>query len=70
MAKQHLTPALLSSAVAAGLMATAMPADAVKFGASGQINNVLADIDNGDESALFFGGSGFSGTRLRFKGSE
>ncbi len=70
MAKQHLTPALLTSAVAAGLMATAMPANAVKFSASGQINNVLADIDNGDESALGFFGSGFSGTRLRFKGSE
>ncbi len=70
MAKQHLTPALLTSAVAAGLMATAMPANAVKFGASGQINNVLSDIDNGDESALGFFNSGFSGTRIRFKGSE
>jgi hypothetical protein len=51
-------------------MATAMPANAVKFSASGQINNVLSDIDNGDESALGFFGSSFSGTRIRFKGSE
>ncbi len=70
MAKQHLTPALLTSAVAAGLMATTMPANAVKFSASGQINNVLSDIDNGNESALGFFGSSFSGTRIRFKGSE
>ncbi len=70
MAKQHLTPALLTSAVAAGLMATTMPANAVKFSASGQINNVLADTDNGTESALGFFGSSFSGTRIRFKGSE
>ncbi len=70
MAKQHLTPALLTSAVAAGLMAAAMPANAVKFSASGQINNVLSDIDNGNESALGFFGSSFSGTRIRFKGSE
>ena len=70
MAKQHLTPALLTSAVAAGLMATAIPANAVKFSASGQINNVLADIDNGNESALGFFGSSYSGTRIRFKGVE
>ncbi len=70
MAKKHLKPALLTSAVAAGLMATAMPANAVKFGASGQINKVMSDIDNGSESALGFFDNQFSGTRFRFRGSE
>ncbi len=70
MAKKHLKRTLLSAAVAAALLTTAMPADAVKFSASGQINNVIADTDNGVESALGFFGSSFSGTRFRFKGSE
>ena len=70
MAKKHLKPTLLSAAVAAALLTTAMPADAVKFTASGQINKVMSDIDNGSESALGFFDNDFSGTRFRFKGSE
>ena len=70
MAKKHLKRTLLSAAVAAALLTTAMPAHAVKFSASGQINKVMADIDNGNESALGFFDNDFSGTRFRFKGSE
>ncbi len=70
MAKKHLKRTLLSAAVAAALLTTAMPADAVKFTASGQINKVMSDIDNGNESALGFFDNDFSGTRFRFKGSE
>ncbi len=70
MARKHLTPALLSSAVAAGLMATTMPANAVKFSFSGQINKVMGSVDNGDDSALGFFDNINSGSRIRFKGSE
>ncbi len=70
MAKKHLTPALLSSAVAAGLMATAMPANAVQFSFSGQINKVIGSVDNGDSDAIGFFDNINSGTRIRFKGSE
>ena len=70
MAKKHLTPALLSSAVAAGLMATAMPVNAVQFSFSGQINKVIGQVDNGDSDAIGFFDNINSGTRIRFKGSE
>ncbi len=70
MAKKHLKPTLLSAAVAAALLTTAMPADAVKFSFSGQINKVIGSVDNGDSDAIGFFDNSSSGTRIRFKGSE
>ncbi|MFQ5935086.1 MAG: porin [Acidiferrobacterales bacterium] len=70
MADKHLKPALLSSAVAAGLMATAMPANALSLKISGQINKVIGWIDNGTFDAIGFFDNSNSGSRFRFTGSE
>jgi predicted porin len=70
MAKEHLKPTLLSSAVAAGLAATTMPAHALTLGISGQINKTIGYIDNGDESAIGFFDNSISGSRFRFTGEE
>jgi predicted porin len=70
MAKEHLKPTLLSSAVAAGLAATVMPAHALTLGISGQINKTIGYIDNGDDSAVGFFDNSLSGSRFRFTGEE
>jgi predicted porin len=70
MAKEHLKPTLLSSAVAAGLAATTMPAHALTLGISGQINKTIGYIDNGDNSAIGFFDNNISGSRFRFTGEE
>jgi predicted porin len=70
MAKEHLKPTLLSTAVAAGLAATTMPAHALTLGISGQINKTLGYYDNGDDSALGFFDNINSGSRFRFTGEE
>lgn len=71
MAKKHLKPTLLSSAVAAGLMATSMPADALSLKISGQISKLWQlDVDDGVNSGSFIGDNINSGTRFRFTGTE
>ncbi len=70
MAKEHLKPTLLSTAVAAGLAATTMPAHALTLGISGQINKTIGYIDNGDDSAVGFFDNVISGSRFRFTGEE
>ncbi len=70
MAKEHLKPSLLSTAVAAGLAVTAMPAHALSLGISGQINKQLSQIDNGQDSSLSVLDNINSGTRFRFTGEE
>ncbi|MEE9559593.1 MAG: hypothetical protein V3V64_02310, partial [Acidiferrobacterales bacterium] len=53
MVKKQLKPALLTTAVAAGLLAYGMPANAqnLNLKISGQINKTLGIIDNGDNDA-------------------
>jgi predicted porin len=70
MAKEQLKPTLLSTAVAAGLAATAMPAHALTLGISGQINKTIGYIDNGNDSAIGFFDNINSGSRFRFTGEE
>ena len=70
MAKEQLKPTLLSTAVAAGLAATTMPAHALTLGISGQINKTIGYIDNGDDSAIGFFDNSISGSRFRFTGEE
>jgi predicted porin len=70
MAKKQLKPAILSIAIAAGLATSAMPAQALTLGISGQINKTIGYIDNGDDSALGFFDNSISGSRFRFTGEE
>jgi predicted porin len=70
MAKAHLKPTLLSTAVAAGLAAATMPVHALSLGISGQINKQLSSVDNGNESALAVMDNSNSGSRFRFTGEE
>jgi predicted porin len=70
MAKQHLQPTLLSTAIAAGLAAATMPAHALSLGISGQINKQLSSVDNGNDSALAVMDNSNSGSRFRFTGEE
>ena len=72
MANKHLKPSLLTSAVAAGLVAVPMSASAqdLKLGISGQINKTIGIIDNGDNDAIGFFDNSNSGSRFRFTGSQ
>ncbi|GMQ90459.1 MAG: hypothetical protein BMS9Abin10_0840 [Gammaproteobacteria bacterium] len=72
MANKYLKPSLLTSAVAAGLVAVPMAADAqgLKLNISGQINKTIGFIDNGDNSAIGFFDNSNSGSRFRFTGSQ
>jgi predicted porin len=72
MAKKQLKPALLTTAVAAGLMTYGMPADAddLNLKISGQINKTIGIIDNGDNDAIGFFDNATSGSRFRFTGSQ
>ena len=70
MAKKQLKPAILSMAIAAGLVTSAMPAHALTLGISGQINKTIGYIDNGDDSAVGFFDNSISGSRFRFTGEE
>ena len=70
MAKKQLKPAILSMAIAAGLATSAMPAQALTLGISGQINKTIGYIDNGNDSAVGFFDNSISGSRFRFTGEE
>jgi uncharacterized membrane protein len=72
MANQHLKPSLLTSAVAAGLVAVPMSASAqdLNLKISGQINKTIGIIDNGDNDAIGFFDNSNSGSRFRFTGSQ
>ncbi len=72
MANKHLKPSLLTSAVAAGLVAVPMSASAqdLNLKISGQINKTLAIIDNGDNDAWGVLDNINSGSRFRFTGSQ
>jgi predicted porin len=70
MAKEHLQPTLLSTAVAAGLAAATMPAHALSLGISGQINKQMSYVDNGESTAFAVMDNINSGSRFRFTGSE
>jgi predicted porin len=72
MVKKQLKPALLTTAVAAGLLAYGMPANAqnLNLKISGQINKTLAIIDNGDNDAWGILDNSNSGSRFRFTGSQ
>ncbi len=72
MVKKQLKPALLTTAVAAGLLAYGMPANAqnLNLKISGQINKTLGIIDNGDNDAWGVFDNNNSGSRFRFTGSQ
>ncbi len=72
MAKKQLKPALLSTAIAAGLLAYGMPANAqdLNLKISGQINKTIGIIDNGDNDAWAVFDNSNSGSRFRFTGSQ
>ncbi|MBW8055975.1 MAG: porin [Nitrospira sp.] len=72
MANKHLKPSLLTSAVAAGLVAVPMSASAqdLNLKISGQINKTFAIIDNGDSDAWGVLDNINSGSRFRFTGSQ
>ncbi len=72
MAKKQLKPALLTTAVAAGLLAYGMPANAqnLNLKISGQINKTIGIIDNGDNDAWGVFDNNNSGSRFRFTGSQ
>ena len=72
MVKKQLKPALLTTAVAAGLMTYGMPANAqdLNLKISGQINKTLGIIDNGDNDAWGVFDNSNSGSRFRFTGSQ
>jgi uncharacterized membrane protein len=72
MAKKQLKPALLSTAIAAGLLAYGMPANAqnLNLKISGQINKTIGIIDNGDNDAWGVFDNSNSGSRFRFTGSQ
>ncbi len=72
MANKHLKPSLLTSAVAAGLVAVPMSASAqdLNLKISGQVNKTIGIIDNGDNDAWGVFDNVNSGSRFRFTGSQ
>ena len=70
MAKVQLQPTLLSTAVAAGLAAAALPAHALSLGISGQINKQMSYVDNGFDTGFAVMDNINSGSRFRFTGEE
>jgi len=68
MRKNNKVSILHTTLTAGALILSPIAAQAVEVGVSGQVNRLIMNVDNGDESGVVHADNSVSGTRWRFTG--